>query len=141
MKISGLIAVLGAFGLAACSGGGSGSGAGYGTADAKAGAAFRFYARDAFGGLNPVCPFTQNADLLAQYEPLRARYDNLAGQVEDTAFATDLESVQADYEYYWQQNSVDCGPMDTSETEGAVAREIERITKALGGMERAVGGT
>ncbi len=139
MKITGLFAMAAMFGLAACSDGGGG--AGYGVADAKAGAAFRFHAREAFGGLNPVCPFTQNADLLAQYEPLQARYDGLAERVGDTAFGTDLAAVQADYEYYWQNNSVECGAMDTDETEGAVAREVERITNALGGMERSVGGT
>lgn len=139
MNRLGIFAVSAAVGLAACSDTG-GAGAAYSAADAKAGAAFRFHARDAFGGLNPVCSFTENADLLARYEPLQLRYDTLTERISNTAFATDLTAVRADYDYYWSRNKVECGAMDTAETEKAVGRELERVANALSDMERAVGG-
>jgi len=71
MKIA--IAAIGLLALAGCSDI-MGSGASYGESEAQAGAEFRFAARDAVAGLQPVCAFTDDADLLSRYEPLNARF-------------------------------------------------------------------
>lgn len=124
--------------LAGCSDlvGGAGS---YGADQVNAGAEFRHHARDAWGGLNPVCPFTDDADLLASYEPLQARFNALEERINGTALAVDMQSVRADYDYYWSQNSVSCADKDTAETPAKVDGELQRVAGALEAMERAAG--
>lgn len=124
--------------LAGCSGmmGDTGS---YGANQASAGAEFRYHARDAWGGLNPVCPFTDDADLLSRYEPLQARLDALEEWIGGTALAVDMQSVRADYDYYWSQNQVSCAEKDTAETAAKVDGELKRVAAALEAMERGAG--
>lgn len=132
------IATLSILALAGCSDlvGGAGS---YGESEALAGAEFRFAAREAVGALEPVCPFTADADLLSQYEPLKTRFEALQERIEGTALASDLAVVNADYRYFWEQNPTDCGDVDTPGTAERLEQEFVRIAAALERMERAAG--
>ena len=133
--------LIAALALAGCSELGSGGQENtYGQGDAESGAAFRFHARDVVSGLNLVCPFTADAKLLGQYDPLKDRFAALKDSVKGRPLATDLASVEADYEYYWTQNSAECGPVDGEGTEERVAQEIARIDQQLQQLERIAGG-
>ncbi|NMW30897.1 hypothetical protein HKD42_02340 [Altererythrobacter sp. RZ02] len=125
------------FGIAGCSmPGGEG---GYSPADAANGAAFRVEASEAFGRLDPVCPFTDDADQLARYDEPRARYAALKEWVSGTPFATDLAIIEADYQQYWATNSVDCGPKDTEEGMIQFNAELEEINIRLNALEQLAG--
>lgn len=111
----------------------------YGTSDASDGAAFRLEAREVFGRLDPVCPFTQDADQLARYEALRERYAKLKDWVGGTPFAVDLAIIEADYANFWASNSVECGPTDTEESIGQMNAELEAMNARLGTLETLAG--
>ncbi|MCP5395838.1 MAG: hypothetical protein H6918_03745 [Sphingomonadaceae bacterium] len=127
-----------ALSLAACSD--LGGGASYGAAEAEMGAMFRSHAREVHGGLNIKCPFTADADLLAQYEPLAQRYAALKESVAGRSLAVDIAIIEADYNAYWEQNVVECGAMDQPGTQERVAQELARIDGNLQQLERMAGG-
>lgn len=124
-------------GIAGCSM--PGSEGSYGSSDAANGAAFRVEASEAFGRLDPVCPFTDDADQLARYDEPRARYAALKEWVSDTPFAIDLAIIEADYQQYWATNSVDCGPKDTEEGMIQFNVELEQINARLSALEQLAG--
>lgn len=111
----------------------------YGASDASDGAVFRLEAREVFGRLDPVCPFTQDADQLARYDALRERYAKLKDWVGGTPFAVDLAIIEADYANFWASNSVECGPTDTEESIGQMNAELEAINARLGTLETLAG--
>lgn len=116
-----------------------GSGGSYGSSDAANGAAFRVEASEAFGRLDPVCPFTDDADQLARYDEPRARYAALKEWVNDTPFAIDLAIIEADYQQYWATNSVECGPKDTEDSMIQFNAELEQINARLSALEQLAG--
>ena len=126
--------------LGACDGMQSGASS-YSVDAATAGADFRYGAREAVAGLDPVCPYSEEEEQLARYEPLRTRMAALEERVAGTALAIDLAVVRADYGHYWTINDAPCGETDTAETEGQIDGELEKIDNALTRMEAAAGVT
>ncbi len=133
-------AVTASLALAACDGMQSGASS-YGPDAATAGADFRYGARDAVAGLEPVCPFTEQEDRLAQYEPVRKRMETLEDRIAGTALEVDLAVVRADYNHYWQVNKAECSAADGPEVEDQLAAEIAKIVAGLDRMEAAAGVT
>lgn len=134
MKLALPVICLSVAGCSMMEGGGS-----YSASDAADGAALRVEAKEAFGRLDPVCPFTDDADQLARYDEPRARYAKLKEWVAGTPFAIDLAIVEADYQQYWATNSVDCGPKDTDEGMAQFNEELEEINKRLNAIEQLAG--
>ncbi len=122
--------------LAGC--GALGGGA-YGAQEAKDGAAFRLEAREIVGRLNPVCPYSENADQLARYDEPKARYAKLKEWVADTPFAVDLAVIEADYEQYWTANVAECGPVDTDDSIATLNGELEALNARLSNLEQMAG--
>ena len=124
--------------LAACDS--IGGGANYSEGDAKAGSAFRHHARDVVAGLNPQCPFSAKKDVLAQYDGVNKRFDALKKTITDRSFETDLALVEADYQYYWEVNTVPCASPDGENAAEAIAGEVTRVDGQLEQLEKIVGG-
>ncbi|MGB7373093.1 hypothetical protein [Pontixanthobacter sp.] len=111
----------------------------YSASDASDGAAFRVEAREVFGRLDPVCPFTRDADQLARYAAMQDRYAQLKDWVGGTPFAVDLAIIEADYANFWASNSVECGPTDTKESIAQMNAELEAINTRLDTLETLAG--
>lgn len=126
--------------VAACDGMQSGASS-YTSGAASSGADFRYGAREAVAGLEPVCPFTEQEERLAQYDPVRARMETLEERIAGTALEVDLAVVRADYEHYWQINTAECGPVDGENVEEQISAEIAKIVAGLDRMEAAAGVT
>lgn len=132
-----LILIPAVLALGGCLGGG-GDGS-YSMQNAKDGAAFRLEAREVIGKLNPVCPYTANPELLAQYEAPRARYAKLKEWVADTPFIVDLAVIEADYDQFWTANVAECGPVDTEEGLTTLNAEMEALNARLANLEKLAG--
>lgn len=122
--------------LAGCGAVGGGS---YDTQAAKDGAAFRLEAREIVGRLNPVCPYSENAEQLARYDEPKARYAKLKEWVADTPFAVDLAVIEADYQQYWTANVAECGPVDTDDSIATLNGEMEALNARLSNLEQMAG--
>ncbi len=123
--------------LSACDSLGGGS---YSANDAQAGAQFRFHSRDVVAGLNPVCPYSQNPELLAQYDEVIGRFDAVRESISGRSLETDLAIVQADYNYYWDVNQAECGEVDAPGAAEQIAQEVAKMSGQLEQLERIVGG-
>ena len=132
-----LILIPAVLALGGCLGGG-GDGS-YSMQNAKDGAAFRLEAREVIGKLNPVCPYTANPELLAQYEAPRARYAKLKEWVADTPFIVDLAVIEADYDQFWTANVAECGPVDSEEGLATLNAEMEALNARLANLEKLAG--
>ena len=133
--ILGLIPALALAGCDGMTGGGS-----YSQADAKAGAAFRFHARDVVAGLNPKCPFTENPQMLAEYDGVKERFVALKESIAGRSLETDLIAVESDYDHFWSVNPLECAPVDGDNVQEQVAQEVARVSSQLEQLERIAGG-
>lgn len=124
--------------LAACGSGESGT-APYAAMQAQDGAAMRFAARDVVGMLNPVCPYSEQADQQARYDAPRGRYEAVKEWVDGKPLAIDLASVEADYQYYWTVNQAECGDPDTPENMERLDNDLNVLDQRLTQMEELAG--
>ncbi len=136
-KLALIMATTAALALAGCDGM---TGGGYAPSDAKMGAEFRHHARDVVAGLSPQCPYTATDEGLAAYDGVKERFASLQESISGRSLATDLAAVEADYEYYWSVNSVECAEPDGEGTAEQIAQEVANIDAQLGQLERIVGG-
>ena len=124
--------------LGACEGMQSGAST-YDESAAEAGADFRYGARDAVAGLDPICPFTSEDERLAGYDTYRERMGALEDRIAGTALEIDLLAVRADYEHYWTVNDAECGPTDAENVAEQLEAEFAKIGAGLDRMEAAAG--
>ena len=125
--------------LAGCSGPGNGGGPGYTRQDAMDDASFRLNAREVVGLLNPVCPYTKDAEQLARYDAPRARFAKLRDWVAATPFTIDLAIVESDYAAYWQGRETNCGATDTKEARERLDTDLGAVDGHLAALEKLAG--
>lgn len=115
-------------------------GGGYSASDAASGASFRHHARDVVAKFNLQCPYTTDVALLAQYDESKKRFDALKESVSGRSFETDLALVEADYNYFWEVNPIECAEPDGEGAAEKVAQEVAIIDAQLEQLEKIVGG-
>ncbi len=117
----------------------TGSGADYGRDEAIAGAGFRAEAFEVYAKLNPVCPYTADANQLARYAEPAERFQKLRDWVADTPFTVDLAIVEGRFQHFWSVNTAECGPTDTEEGMAAFNAELEDLNRRLSVLEKMAG--
>ena len=117
----------------------TGDGTAYTEQNARDGAAFRAEAREVYGRINPVCPYTAEEGQLARYDEPRARYDALKKWVAGTPFTIDLAMIEGEFDHYWTVNDAECGPTDTEEGLVAFDAELNDVDQRLSALEQMAG--
>ncbi len=105
----------------------------YGVEDVAAGAEFRFGVHQILTILEPSCPLSRKAALLAKFDPVKERFDEIGDAVSGTVHEIDIAIARADRSRHEPVRQ--CIAPDLSDAEANIERAIVKSMALLDTLE------